>query len=121
MLSDRPAKTKRREPINIDFPYSDGDKQLNPKAMLSSKVDYELKDKDSSSYKKYLKRAGEDIANALGFEGRFKVIHPHARLIARTDPHLYQLQSLPEGYRLYAFDSKENGINQKVTFLFGEN
>ncbi|TIA93215.1 hypothetical protein E3P81_01031 [Wallemia ichthyophaga] len=76
---------------------------LNPKAMLSSKVDYELKDKDSSSYKKYLKRAGEDIANALGFE----------------DPHLYQLQSLPEGYRLYAFDSKENGINQKVTFLFG--
>ncbi|TIA94824.1 hypothetical protein E3P96_04012 [Wallemia ichthyophaga] len=103
MLSDRPAKTKRREPINIDFPYSDGDKQLNPKAMLSSKVDYELKDKDSSSYKKYLKRAGEDIANALGFE----------------DPHLYQLQSLPEGYRLYAFDSKENGINQKVTFLFG--
>ncbi|TIA88534.1 hypothetical protein E3P99_02560 [Wallemia hederae] len=104
MPAARPAKIKPKDIIKITFPFSDGDKQLKPENLINSKVKYELKEKDSQSYKKYLKRAGESLAKALGF----------------ADSHLYQLQGFPDGYRLYVFDTIENGQKKKSAILFGK-
>ena len=71
MPAARPAKLKQKDIIKITFPFSDGDKQLKPENLINPKVKYELKEKDSQSYKKYLKRAGESLAKALGFAGTY--------------------------------------------------
>ena len=102
-------KSKNRfEPTSIkyelEFPRSDGDLRKSIHQVGDTNTRYEITEKNSLTYKKWSKLTAEGVAKALGYKKAEK----------------FWFKSLPEGYKLYSYNSDNLGDTQRQVFLFGK-